>query len=62
MGDLDSKPFCTATKLKYVKEEADEKAIELCSLWEDQLRDPSWHPIKIIEDDGGQAKVCIYKY
>lgn len=59
MGDLDNKPFCTATKLKYVKEEAEEKAIELCSHWEDQLRDPSWHPFRIIEDDAGQAKEII---
>ncbi|XP_023519693.1 protein INVOLVED IN DE NOVO 2-like [Cucurbita pepo subsp. pepo] len=59
MGDLDSKPFCTAIKLKYAKEEADEKAVELCSEWEDKLRDPSWHPFRIIEDDGGQAKEII---
>ncbi|XP_022155126.1 factor of DNA methylation 4-like [Momordica charantia] len=59
MRDLDSKPFCEATKLKYVKEEAEAKAVELCSLWEDQIRDPSWHPFRIIEGDGGQAKEII---
>ncbi|KAL0533662.1 hypothetical protein IC582_027703 [Cucumis melo] len=59
MGDLDSKPFCTATKLKYAKDEADAKALELCSKWEDQLRDSSWHPFRIIVDDAGQAKEII---
>ncbi|KAG5515396.1 hypothetical protein RHGRI_036447 [Rhododendron griersonianum] len=44
MGDLDSKPFHIAAKRKYGKE-ADSKAMEL---WDAYLRDPSWHPFKII--------------
>ncbi|XP_058199073.1 protein INVOLVED IN DE NOVO 2-like isoform X1 [Rhododendron vialii] len=52
MGDLDSKPFHIAAKRKYGKE-ADSKAMELCSLWDAYLRDPSWHPFKII---GGSDK------
>ncbi|KAF8404308.1 hypothetical protein HHK36_009191 [Tetracentron sinense] len=48
MGALDNKPFLDASKRKYPSEEADEKALELCSLWEDHLRDPEWHPFKMI--------------
>ncbi|KAM7522187.1 hypothetical protein LguiA_012089 [Lonicera macranthoides] len=48
MGELDEKPFHEAAKKKYSEEEAPEKALELCSLWEDYLRDPSWHPFKVI--------------
>ncbi|CAK9188252.1 unnamed protein product [Ilex paraguariensis] len=48
MGELDEKPFHVAAKRKYLDEEAVEKALELCSLWEDYLRDPSWHPFKVI--------------
>ncbi|XP_018823277.1 factor of DNA methylation 4-like isoform X3 [Juglans regia] len=56
MGELDIKPFTTATKRKFPKEEAAEKAMVLCSQWEDYLRDPSWHPFKIILDEGGKSK------
>ena len=52
IGDLDNKPFLDATKRKFSDEEAQEKALELCSLWDSYLRDPSWHPFKIINDEG----------
>ncbi|KAF8396789.1 hypothetical protein HHK36_018422 [Tetracentron sinense] len=48
MGALDNKPFLDASKRKYPSEEADEKALELCSLWEEYLRDPEWHPFKML--------------
>lgn len=60
MGELDTKPFLAATKRKFSSEEADEKGVELCSLWEAYLRDPSWHPFKIIMDKEGNTKVCLY--
>ncbi|XP_023904334.1 factor of DNA methylation 4 [Quercus suber] len=56
MGELDTKPFLTAMKRKASNEEAAQKAIELCSQWEDYLRDPSWHPFKIITDKEGNSK------
>ena len=60
MGELDIKPFRIATKRKHSNEESDDqRAVELCSLWEDYLRDPSWHPFKIIMDRVGNAKVYI---
>ncbi|KAL6275842.1 hypothetical protein ACE6H2_019443 [Prunus campanulata] len=59
MGDLDEKPFQTATKKKYSEEEADVKAVELCSLWQEHLRDPSWHPFRIITDKEGKTKEII---
>ncbi|XP_057474899.1 protein INVOLVED IN DE NOVO 2-like [Actinidia eriantha] len=48
MGELDHKPFLKAAKRKYTGEAVGVKATELCSLWDDYLRDPSWHPFKII--------------
>nr|GME00668.1 factor of DNA methylation 4-like [Ipomoea batatas] len=52
MGELDEKPFIRAAKLKYPKEEASDKAVELCFLWDDHLRDPHWYPIKVIKNGG----------
>ncbi|KAK4434781.1 Factor of DNA methylation 3 [Sesamum alatum] len=53
MGELDRKPFHDAMKRKYSEAEADERATELCSLWEEYIRDPDWHPIEAVikEDD-----------
>ncbi|OMO67779.1 hypothetical protein CCACVL1_20320 [Corchorus capsularis] len=59
MGDLDAKPFVTAARSKFSGKEAGEKAMELCSEWEDYLRDPSWHPFKILTDEEGKAKEII---
>lgn len=65
MGELDEKPFHIAAKTKFSgaktkfsAAKAAKKAIELLSLWEDYLRDPSWHPYKVIVD-GEDAKVRV---
>ena len=59
MGELDSKPFLEAMKRKYNEEEAEDRAMELCSLWEEYLKDPDWHPFKITMVEG-KHKVCFY--
>ncbi|GAB4833701.1 hypothetical protein Ancab_031948 [Ancistrocladus abbreviatus] len=57
MGELDGKPFQVATKRKFSADEAPEKAVEVCSLWEDHLRDPSWHPFKVVTENGQSREV-----
>ncbi|KAL5814473.1 hypothetical protein ACOSQ4_025114 [Xanthoceras sorbifolium] len=59
MGSLEHKPFCNEMKRKFPGEEAEVKAVELCSLWDDYLRDPSWQPFQIIKDDEGNDKEII---
>ncbi|CAH9112612.1 unnamed protein product [Cuscuta epithymum] len=56
MGELDSRPFQEAIRRKYCEAEADDRATELCSLWEEYLRDPGWHPIKVVSVDGQENK------
>ncbi|CAA0811868.1 Factor of DNA methylation 1 [Striga hermonthica] len=48
MGELDEKPFVKVANIKHGGEDAKAKAAELCSLWEDYLRDPNWHPYKMV--------------
>jgi hypothetical protein len=60
LGDLDNKPFQTACKRIYPTEEADDHAATLCSLWEDYLRDSSWHPFKQSTNSLGDCKVFIF--
>ncbi|GMI86246.1 INVOLVED IN DE NOVO 2, RNA-DIRECTED DNA METHYLATION 12 [Hibiscus trionum] len=54
MGELDSKPFLEAMKQRYNEELAEERASEICSLWEEYLKDPDWHPFKRIKLEGGE--------
>lgn len=52
IGELDSKPFLTACERKYSSEDAVEKGKKLCSEWEAHLGDPSWHPFRVISEQG----------
>ncbi|CAK8536085.1 unnamed protein product [Lathyrus sativus] len=71
MGDLDIKPFKEASKRKFpavgngkaaqkkLDEERDMKALEWCSQWDEYVRDPSWHPFKIVTDKEGNSKEIL---
>ncbi|KAL4559881.1 hypothetical protein LXL04_032027 [Taraxacum kok-saghyz] len=57
MGEIDMKAFHDACKEKFEHEEAQIKAFELCSLWQDKLKNPEWHPIRVIAVDGDHKEV-----
>ncbi|XP_058777000.1 factor of DNA methylation 4-like [Vicia villosa] len=71
MGELDIKPFEEASKKKFPAEgngkaaqrkladERNMKAIQWCSQWDEYLRDPSWHPFKIVTDKEGNSKEIL---
>ncbi|MED6119013.1 hypothetical protein PIB30_008238 [Stylosanthes scabra] len=62
MGELDSNLFLNAVKSKLDGLEEDEvqiKSVELCSQWDDYLRDANWHPFKVVTDKQGNAKEIL---
>lgn len=60
LGDLDLKVFQVAANRSYLeKEEANERAVELCSEWENYIGDPDWNPFKTITDMRGKNKVHV---
>jgi hypothetical protein len=61
MGEIDSKPFQNTCKQRFPLEEANVQASTLCSLWQENLKDPNWHPFKIIDIDGN-TQVYSFKY
>ncbi|KAL6202539.1 hypothetical protein ACLB2K_026247 [Fragaria x ananassa] len=60
LGDLDLKAFQVAAKRRYTAvQEADERAVELCSKWEGYVGDSKWNPFKVISDEKGKRKEII---
>ncbi|KAJ0986509.1 hypothetical protein J5N97_004865 [Dioscorea zingiberensis] len=57
MGELDIKPFQVACNKRYSADEADTKAAEFCLAWQEELKQPSWHPYKIVDIDGVEREV-----
>ncbi|XP_059642065.1 factor of DNA methylation 1-like [Cornus florida] len=57
MGEIDVKPFQNTCKLKFPPEEAQIKASEQCSLWQESLKKPEWHPFKILFVEGKHQEV-----
>ncbi|XP_047158969.1 protein INVOLVED IN DE NOVO 2-like [Vigna umbellata] len=57
MGELDIRPFLEAMKKKYNDEDAEERASELCSLWDEYIKDPGWHPFKITIIEGKDQEI-----
>ncbi|KAI9089491.1 hypothetical protein K1719_029096 [Acacia pycnantha] len=51
MGELDEKVFVNVCKKKFSLEDAQTKGVELCSLWQENLKDSAWHPFKVITDN-----------
>ncbi|KAK6139568.1 hypothetical protein DH2020_026691 [Rehmannia glutinosa] len=56
MGEIDEEAFKNACELRFPPEEAEIRAVELCSLWQEKLKNPEWHPFKIVEDENGNAE------
>ena len=50
-----------ACKEKYEAEEAQIKASELCTLWQEKLKNLGWHPLKVVAVDG-VLKVLFLKF
>ncbi|KAJ9548802.1 hypothetical protein OSB04_021345 [Centaurea solstitialis] len=56
VGDLDVKPFQAAAK-KHASVKGAQDAMKLAALWEERLRDPHWHPFKIMTINGDSKEV-----
>ncbi|XP_074284159.1 factor of DNA methylation 1-like [Silene latifolia] len=57
MGEIDEKAFVTVCKNKFSDDEAMIKASEGCSLWQENLKDPMWHPYRIIHIEGRTEEI-----
>ncbi|XP_060172756.1 factor of DNA methylation 1-like [Lycium barbarum] len=59
MGEIDEKAFRNACKQRFPNEEAEIKALELCSLWQEKIKNSDWHPFKTFMVDESNAEKVI---
>ncbi|XP_058748387.1 factor of DNA methylation 4-like [Vicia villosa] len=71
MGDLEIKPFVEASKREFpaegngraaqrkLVEEREMKAIEWSIKWDNYVRDPRWHPFKVVTDKEGNSEEIL---
>ncbi|CAL9163769.1 unnamed protein product [Musa hybrid cultivar] len=57
MGELDDKPFLPACRQRFPRDDADFRAAMHCSKWQDELKNPDWHPFKIVTIDGNPQEL-----
>lgn len=57
MGEIDHKAFQDTCKKRFHIEEANLQATKLCSLWQEHLKNPEWHPFKVVEVNGNPQEI-----
>ncbi|KAK1572394.1 hypothetical protein Q3G72_032069 [Acer saccharum] len=72
MGEVDQTSFLQACSLKFPDDDWEEISTKLCSSWEENVKDPLWHPFKtavykgnmheIIDDDDEKLKDLRNEY
>ncbi|KAL6626659.1 hypothetical protein ACP70R_030385 [Stipagrostis hirtigluma subsp. patula] len=56
MGELDPKAFGNACR-KRLKEDVDVASAMLCSKWEEEIKNPRWHPFRVVMIDRKEMEV-----
>uniref|UniRef100_A0ACD5VXF7 Uncharacterized protein n=1 Tax=Avena sativa TaxID=4498 RepID=A0ACD5VXF7_AVESA len=57
MGELDVEAFSNACRRNLSKEDAEVTAAILCSKWEAEIRNPEWHPFRVIMVGGMEKEI-----
>ncbi|KAJ4839911.1 hypothetical protein Tsubulata_026603 [Turnera subulata] len=57
MGEIDANSFQSVCREKFKPDDVMIEAATLCSLWQEHLKDPHWHPFKVITEDGKEKEI-----
>jgi hypothetical protein len=55
MGDIDSKAVAIACAKRLSKGKDNTEAAIICSEWDDEIRNPSWYPFRVVMVDGKET-------
>ncbi|TVU21920.1 hypothetical protein EJB05_31591, partial [Eragrostis curvula] len=59
IGELDEKPFLNVCKRRYGNDDYLTKAAELIKNWQEEIKNPTWHPFKMVTQADGANKEVI---
>ncbi|KAL5729432.1 hypothetical protein ACHQM5_002386 [Ranunculus cassubicifolius] len=59
MGEINLKPFRDVCKKKFASQDWNAKSVELCSLWQERIKNPQWFPFKVIKRINGEFEEII---
>jgi len=62
MGEIDLKAFGAACRKGSSKEDAEVKCAVLCSKWQEEIRNPNWHPFRVEVVDGKEIVRPLITY
>ncbi|KAJ4804133.1 XH/XS domain-containing protein [Rhynchospora pubera] len=57
MGEINEKPFKVACRQKFGKGDAEYQAALLSTKWQNEIKNPNWHPFKIISEGDKSQEV-----
>ncbi|GMY32104.1 factor of DNA methylation 1-like [Fagus crenata] len=57
MGEIELKAFQDACKQRFRFEDANMQASKLCSLWQENLKNPEWYPFKVVNINGTHQEI-----
>ncbi|KAK7294009.1 hypothetical protein RJT34_16892 [Clitoria ternatea] len=57
MGELEQKFFVNQCKKRFSLEEAETKGVELCSLWQENVKNSAWHPFKVCKVEDKEEEI-----
>ncbi|KAK0591453.1 hypothetical protein LWI29_002146 [Acer saccharum] len=57
MGEVDQTSFLQACSLKFPDGDWEEISAKLCSSWEENVKDPHWHPFKTVVYKGNMREI-----
>nr|CAB3486416.1 unnamed protein product [Digitaria exilis] len=60
MGEINCKPFLDAALGEHPSNIAEDEAVKNCSVWQQKIEDPAWHPYKRITEDGPSEDMNEY--